>query len=104
MIYASRDSAIRSSLAKLEVVGKIVVADAAHAQVATAKQTLYERGADYLLTVKENQKRLFDTLSTLFTEQRSSPSASRVRNPQPSELRLTGIGTLVQMWAIDQQA
>ena len=67
--------AAREQLAKLDVVGKIVLADAAHTQVATAKQILYEQGGDYLLTVKKNQKGLFETLSTLFTEQRFSPSA-----------------------------
>jgi predicted transposase YbfD/YdcC len=67
--------AAREQLAKLDVVGKIVLADAAHTQVETAKQILYEQGGDYLLTVKKNQKGLFETLSTLFTEQRFSPSA-----------------------------
>ena len=67
--------AAREQLAKLDVVDKIVLADAAHTQVATVKQILYEQGGDYLLTVKKNQKGLFETLSTLFTEQRFSPSA-----------------------------
>jgi len=67
--------AAREQLAKLDIVGKIVLADAAHTQVATVKQILYEQGGDYLLTVKKNQKGLFETLSTLFTEQRFSPSA-----------------------------
>ena len=66
--------AAREQLAKLDVVGKIVVADAAHTQVATAQQILYEQGGDYLLTVKENQKSLFTTLTTLLAEQRFSPS------------------------------
>jgi predicted transposase YbfD/YdcC len=67
--------AARELLAKLDVVDKILLADAAHTQVETVRQTLYEQGGDYLLTVKENQKGLFKTLSTLFTEQRFSPSA-----------------------------
>jgi hypothetical protein len=54
--------AVARRVAKLDVVGKIMVADAAHTQVATAKQILYGQGADYLLTVKENQKGLFPTL------------------------------------------
>jgi predicted transposase YbfD/YdcC len=74
--------AAREQLAKLDVVGKIVVADAAHTQVATAQQILYEQGADYLLTVKENQKGLFAALATLFTEQRFSPSADPA-HPRP---------------------
>jgi hypothetical protein len=35
--------------------------------VETAKQILYEQGGDYLLTVKKNQKGLFETLSTLWS-------------------------------------
>ena len=65
----------REQLAKLDLVDKIVLADAAHTQVEHARQILYEQGGDYLLTVKKNQKGLFETLSTLFTEQRFSPSA-----------------------------
>jgi hypothetical protein len=42
--------------------------------VQTVRQILYEQGGDYLLTVKENQKGLHDTLATLLTEQRFSPS------------------------------
>ncbi len=67
--------AARTQLAKLNVVDKIVLGDAAHTQVETAKQILYERGADYLLTVNKNQRTLFETLSTLLTQQRFSPSA-----------------------------
>jgi predicted transposase YbfD/YdcC len=66
--------AAREQLAKMDVVGKTVLADAAHTQVETVRQILYEQGGDYLLTVKENQKGLFQTLETLFTEQRFSPS------------------------------
>jgi predicted transposase YbfD/YdcC len=64
----------REQLAKLDLVDKTVVADAAHTQVEQAKQILYQRGGDYLLTVKKNQKELFATLETLFADQRFSPS------------------------------
>jgi hypothetical protein len=67
--------AARQQLAKLDVVGKIVLADALHTQVETVRQTLFKQGGDYLLTVKKNQPDLFKTLSTLFTEQRFSPSS-----------------------------
>jgi len=66
--------AAREQLAKLDVVDKIVLADAAHTQVQTVHQILYDQGGDYLLTVKQNQKDLFETLTTLFTPQRFSPS------------------------------
>jgi predicted transposase YbfD/YdcC len=78
--------AARAPWAKLDVVDKIVLADAAHTQVATAKQILDEPGGDYLLTVKKNQKGLFETLSTLFTEQRFSPSTHSAHpHPDPAE-------------------
>jgi predicted transposase YbfD/YdcC len=66
--------AARVQLAKLDAVGQIVVADAAHTQVATARQILYDQGGEYLLTVKANQKDLAQTLETLFTQQPFSPS------------------------------
>jgi predicted transposase YbfD/YdcC len=69
-------------LAKLDVIDKIVLADAAHTQVETVKQILYEQGGDFRLTVKKNQKGLFETLSTLFTEQRFFPLRPR-RTPTP---------------------
>jgi predicted transposase YbfD/YdcC len=67
--------AAREQLAKLDIVDKIVLADAAHTQVETSGQILYEQGGEYMLTVKKNQKRLFETLETMFTEHRFSPSA-----------------------------
>jgi len=86
----------REQLAKLDLVDKIVLADAAHTQVEHGQQILYEQGGEYLLTVKKNQKGLFETLSTLLTEQRFPPSAhpehprrdsgeqpGATRNPRP---------------------
>jgi hypothetical protein len=67
----------RQQLASLDLAGKIVLADAAHTQVETVQQILYAGGADYLLTVKENQKELFKTLETLLTPQRFSPCPDR---------------------------
>lgn len=65
----------RQQLAKLDLVGKIVLSDAAHTQVAHARQILYQQGGDYLMTAKKNQPQLFDTLETLWHRQRFSPSA-----------------------------
>jgi predicted transposase YbfD/YdcC len=74
----------REQLAKLDLVGKLVLADAAHTQVAQAKQILYEQGGDYLLTVKKNQKDLFTTLETLCADQPFSPSAHATHSrPDP---------------------
>jgi hypothetical protein len=66
----------RQQLGKLDVVGKIVLADAIHTQVETARQILFEGGGDYFLTVKASQKELVATLETLLTGQRFSPSAN----------------------------
>ena len=65
--------------AKFDVVGQIVVADAAHTQVQTANQILYEQGADYLLTVKENQKGLFATLSSLTLDELDATGFLRLK-------------------------
>ena len=87
----------REQLAQLDLVGKIVLADAAHTQVAQAKQILYDQGGDYLLTVKKNQKDLFATLETLFADQRFSPSAHTAHSgadarAQPEPPRDPGAG------------
>lgn len=63
----------RQLIARLDLVDKIALADAAHTQVETAQQILFEGGGQYLLTVKGNQKALQETLATLLTEQRFSP-------------------------------
>ncbi len=67
--------AARTLLAKLDVTGQRVLADALHTQTETAQQILYEGGADYLLTVKGNQPGLVATLEGLLREQSFSPSA-----------------------------
>lgn len=89
--------AARDQLAKMEVVGKTVLADAAHTQVETVQQILYEQGGDYILTVKENQKTLFQTLEKLFTEQRFSPTTHAAHphhaaREQPGPSRNPGSG------------
>jgi predicted transposase YbfD/YdcC len=72
----------RAQLAKLGLVGKIVLSDAAHTQVAHARQILYEQGGNYLMTVKKNQKDLYANLEKLFTQQRFSPST---HGPNPCD-------------------
>lgn len=66
--------AAQELLAKQDLTGKILVADAMHAQIETAKQIIFEGGGDYLLTVKGNQPTLKTTLEKLFEKQRFSPS------------------------------
>jgi len=67
--------AARLVLGRLDLGGKIVLADAMHTQVETAQQILFEQGGDYLLTVKGNQPTLQETLQNLFKPQAFSPSA-----------------------------
>jgi predicted transposase YbfD/YdcC len=66
--------AARELLGKVSVTDKTTLADAIHTQVETAQQILFEGGGDYALTVKENQKELVQTLTTLLTRSDFSPS------------------------------
>jgi hypothetical protein len=65
----------RAMLAKVELTGRRVLADALHTQTETAQQILYEGGGDYLLTVKGNQPERVKTLEALLSQQSFSPSA-----------------------------
>ena len=67
--------AARLVLGRLDLNGKVVLADALHTQVQTAQQILHQQGGDYLFTVKANQPTLFKTLENLFEQQDFSPSA-----------------------------
>jgi hypothetical protein len=72
--HSNEIPAARQLLGRLDLAGKIVLSDAAHTQVETAQQILFEQGADYLMTVKANQKTLQATLQDLFAKQVFSPS------------------------------
>jgi hypothetical protein len=65
----------RQLLLKVDLLGKIAVADAIHTQDETARQIVFEQGGDYLLTVKLNQPTIHHTLQSLFAKQAFSPSA-----------------------------
>lgn len=64
----------REVLKTLDLTGKLFVADAAHTNIETAQQVLYEQAGDFLLTVKGNQPDLQKNLCGLFTKQAFSPS------------------------------
>jgi hypothetical protein len=66
--------AARQLLGRLDLAGKIVLSDAAHTQVETGQQILFEQGGDYVMTVKANQKTLQATLQDLFEKQGFFPS------------------------------
>jgi len=67
--------AARELLGRVPVHGKTALADALHTQTETVQQILFEGGGDYALTVKNNQKELVQTLATLLTPGKFSPSA-----------------------------
>jgi predicted transposase YbfD/YdcC len=71
---SNESPAARELLGKVSVTDKTTLADAIHTQVETAQQILFEGGGDYALTVKENQKELVQTLTTLLTRSDFSPS------------------------------
>jgi hypothetical protein len=73
--------AARQLLGKVSVQHKTTLANALHTQLETAQQILFEGGGDYALTVKANQKQLVQTLATLLTPGKFSPSA-HAANPR----------------------
>ena len=67
--------AARRLLKGQDLLEKIVIADAMHTQDETGQQILFEKGADYLLTVKGNQSTIETNLEKLFEKKSFSPSA-----------------------------
>jgi hypothetical protein len=57
--------AARRLLARIPITGRLVSLDAMHTQHQTAGQIVIEAGADYLLTLKDNQPILLETAQTL---------------------------------------
>lgn len=70
--------AVRQLLERVEVAGSLIGIDALHTQQDTARQIVQQAGADYLLTVKANQKELRQTLAKRLPppEQLFPPSTS----------------------------
>jgi hypothetical protein len=58
----------RQLFQKLDLDGRLVSLDALHTQDKTARALVLEHGADYLLTVKDNQSTLHHTLERLIEE------------------------------------
>jgi len=69
--------ATQALLRKLDIPGALVTADAMHTQTETARIIVQEKGADYLFTVKGNQKTVADSVRQLKKglEHAFSPSA-----------------------------
>ena len=68
-------SALENLLAKLELSGATVTADAMHCQKQTATN-LRGKGADYVLSLKENHPLFFEAVSSVFAQASSKDGAS----------------------------
>jgi hypothetical protein len=75
--------AAQALLDRQNLEGKLVVLDAMHTQDVTAQKIVFERGGDYVLTVKKNQETLYETLGKKLQAQPFSPSAHE-GNPGPA--------------------
>ena len=56
---------VRSLLDPLDLKGRVVTLDALHTQKKTARYLVEEKQADYLFTVKDNQKTLKEDIEDL---------------------------------------
>ena len=72
----------RALFERLDLEGRLVGLDALHTQAETARALVQEAGADYMLTLKDNQKGIRRTVRTLFaaTEAAFSPSADHIHD------------------------
>jgi hypothetical protein len=78
--------AAQTLLRRAPIEGMLVTADALHTQSETARIITQEKGADYLLTVKGNQKQLATTLRQLHTGSR------RAFSPWATDIRRANLG------------
>jgi len=67
--------AVAPLLSTVELEGRVITADALHTQVATAHHLVQDRGADYVLVVKDNQPTLRAQCERLLPEPAFSPCA-----------------------------
>jgi hypothetical protein len=58
--------AAQQLLARVEIEGSLVTADALHTQTATARIVVQDRGADFLFTVKGNQPGIAQNVQQLY--------------------------------------
>ena len=61
-------TALRTLVDRLDLEGRLVEMDALHTHDETVQKLLYEKGADYMVTLKANQPTLLDTAQTLLPE------------------------------------
>lgn len=61
-------TALRQLVDRIELDGRLVEMDALHTQDETVEKLLYEKGADYIVTIKANQPTVLTTAQTLLPE------------------------------------
>jgi hypothetical protein len=66
-------------LERVDVEGRLVLADAMHTQAETARKIVFEKGGDYLLTIKKNQPTVLKTVTGLLSKEVLSPSGPAVQ-------------------------
>lgn len=95
--------AAQTLIDRLELDGKLVVLDALHTQDRTAQQLHFDRGADYVMTVKANQKSLYQTLETklqtqfFFPRRRREVRALQTVAVTPEEVGFAGATQIGQL-------
>jgi Domain of unknown function (DUF4338)/DDE_Tnp_1-associated/Transposase DDE domain len=68
-------TAVRQLINRIELEGRLVEMDALNTQDETVQKILYEKGADYIVSIKDNQPTLATTAQTLLPQD-VSPSGS----------------------------
>lgn len=61
---------VKPLLAKLDIAGAVVTADAMHTQKETARHLVEDKKADYVFTVKDNQPTMRADIEELFTDEK----------------------------------
>lgn len=74
---------LKNLLSPLDVKGQVITADSLHTQRETARFLVEEKGADYVFTVKDNQKSLHEDLQALQEEDFSPSVQHRRKRPRP---------------------
>ena len=71
-------TAVRQLVERIDLDGRLVETDAMHTQDETVQKLLYEKGADYIVTIKDNQPTLLKTAQNLLAQD-VPPSSGRDR-------------------------
>jgi len=72
---------------RVDVEGRLVLSDALHTQQATARKIVFEKGGEYVFTVKGNQPTVLATITNLLSKEVLSPSGQGVECAPVSQHR-----------------